>query len=148
MATSSTWWVWQKAARAAMPSLLLAKEPDAPSRPMRASREADEISTPQIMRVTVTCLVCAMGSHATVRSCVTWAAVPGLSDGEKSPQDEREPSARGGTGQPVPPLRQFRLSHCRLFRDTRMTIHKWWVLFGTAQAPPATKPCRRGPREA
>src|SRR5215469_11141356 len=44
-------------------------------------------------------------SHATVRSCVTWAAVPGLSDGEQSPQDEREPSARGGTDASVPPLR-------------------------------------------
>jgi hypothetical protein len=42
-----------------MPSWLLANEPEAPSRPMRAARESDEISTPQMIRVTVTCLVCA-----------------------------------------------------------------------------------------
>jgi hypothetical protein len=38
---------------------------------------------------------------ATVRSYVTWAAVPKLSVGEQSPQDEREPSARG---EPMPRL--------------------------------------------
>src|ERR1035437_775859 len=114
MATSSTWWVWQKAARAAMPSAVLGNVPVAPSRPMRASREAEEISTPQMMRVTVTCLVCAIGSHATVRSCVTRAAVPGLSVGGKTPQDEREPSARGGTDASVPPLRQFPTFHVAL----------------------------------
>src|ERR1700677_123905 len=90
-----------------MPWAVLGNDPVAPSRPMRASREAEEISTPQTMRVTVTFLVCATGSLATVRSCVTRAAVPGLSVGGKPPQDERVPSARGGTDASVPPLRQF-----------------------------------------
>src|SRR6266849_28243 len=107
MATSSTRWAWQKLARATMPSAVLGKEPVAPSRPMRASSEAEEISTPQIMRVTVTCLVGAIGSHATVRSCVTRAAVPVLSDGDKTPQDEREPPAPRGPSRLGPPLRQF-----------------------------------------
>ena len=52
---SSTWWAWQKAASAAMPSELLANEVRAPWRPRRASREDEAISTPQMMRVTVTC---------------------------------------------------------------------------------------------
>src|ERR1700678_317264 len=42
-----------------MPSELLGNEVRAPWRPMRASREDEAISTPQMMRVTVTCLVCA-----------------------------------------------------------------------------------------
>jgi hypothetical protein len=65
-----------------MPAGLLGNEAKAPSGPMRASNDTEEISTPQMVRVTVTCLVCAIGSHATVRSYVTWAAVPGLSDDE------------------------------------------------------------------
>ena len=97
-----------------MPSAVLGNEPKAPSRPMRTSSEEEEISTPQIIRVTVTCLVCAMGSHATVRSCVTWAAIPVLSDGDKTPQDGRESSARGGTDPSVPPLRQFPAAHSQI----------------------------------
>ena len=72
----------QNAASKAMPSGLLVKAPAAPSWPMRASKDAEEISTPQMIRVTVTFLVRATECHATVRSCVTWAAVPGLSVGE------------------------------------------------------------------
>jgi len=34
--------------------------------------------------VTVNCLVCAMGSLVTVRSCVTWTAVPGADGGKVS----------------------------------------------------------------
>src|ERR1035441_5437615 len=91
---------------------------------MRASNVCDEISTPQMVRVTVTCLVCAIGSHATVRSCVTWAAVPVLNVGGLPPQDEREPSARGGVDASTPPLQQFH-RNCHSFRDTRMTM--LWV---------------------
>src|SRR6266702_3299006 len=80
------------------------------------------MSTPQMICVTVTFLVSATECHATVRSCVTWAAVPGLSDGEKSPQDEREPSARGGTDPSVPPPQQSQPNNCRSSRDTRMTL--------------------------
>src|SRR6266581_4041523 len=79
------------------------------------------MSTPQMICVTVTFLVSATECHATVRSCVTWAAVPGLSGGEKSPQDEREPSARGGTDPSVPPPQQSQPNNCRSSRDTRMT---------------------------
>src|SRR5271163_514359 len=75
-----------------------------------------------MIRVTVTCLVCATECHATVRSCVTWAAVPGLSVGDQTPQDEREPSARGGTDASVPPLQQLLPFTVALSRDTRMTI--------------------------
>ena len=56
---------------------VLEKEAAAPSRPIHASREDEEISTPRMICDTVTCLVC-----ATVRSYVTWAAVPELSVGE------------------------------------------------------------------
>ena len=45
-------------ARRCLPELL-GNEVRAPWRPTRASREDEAISTPQIMRVTVTCLVCA-----------------------------------------------------------------------------------------
>src|SRR6266704_1380772 len=83
------------------------------------------MSTPQMICVTVTFLVSATECHATVRSCVTWAEVPGLSDGEKSPQDEREPSARGGTDPSVPPLQQSQPNNCRSSRDTRMTLLGW-----------------------
>src|SRR5207253_6438691 len=120
MATSSTTWAWQKLARATMPSAVLGKEPVAPSRPMRAASEAEEISTPQIMRVTVTCLVSAMGSHATVRSCVTRAAVPGLSDGDKHHRMNGSRPPAGDRIYSVPHCDSF-LHHCRLFRDTRMT---------------------------
>src|SRR6266478_7090153 len=120
MATSSTTWAWQKLARATMPSAVLGKEPVAPSRPMRAASEAEEISTPQIMRVTVTCLVDAMGSHATVRSCVTRAAVPVLSDGDKYHRMNGSRPPAGDRVYSVPHCDSF-LHHCRLFRDTRMT---------------------------
>src|SRR5438445_7672840 len=120
MATSSTTWAWQKLARATMPSAVLGKEPVAPSRPMRAASEAEEISTPQIMRVTVTCLVSAMGSHATVRSCVTRAAVPVLSDGDKHHRMNGSRPPAGDRVYSVPHCDSF-LHHCRLFRDTRMT---------------------------
>src|ERR1039457_6474679 len=118
-----------------MPSGLLANVPAAPSQPMRASREVDEISIPQMIRVTVTCLVCAIGCLATVRSYVTWAAVPVLSDGGEPPQDEREPSARGGTDASVPPLRQFPSEKCRWSRYTRMTalVLLWTLGTGHAQ---------------
>jgi hypothetical protein len=53
MATSLTRCNRQKSASAAMPSALLANEEQAPSRPMRAAREREETSTPQIMPVTV-----------------------------------------------------------------------------------------------
>src|SRR5271155_811598 len=121
MATSSTSWAWQKAASAAMPAGVLGKDAEAPLRPMRAARDTDAISTPQITWVTVTFLVSAIESLATVRSCVTGAAVPGLSDGELSPQDEREPSARGGTDASVPPLQQLLPFTVAVSRDTRMT---------------------------
>jgi hypothetical protein len=39
---------------------LVAADYAAPCRPMRASRQNEQISTPQMMRVTVTCLVCAI----------------------------------------------------------------------------------------
>src|SRR5271163_3034158 len=121
MATSSTSWAWQKAASAAMPAGVLGKDAEAPLRPMRAARDTDAISTPQITWVTVTFLVSAIESLATVRSCVTGAAVPGLSDGELPPQDEREPSARGGTDASVPPLQQLLPFTVAVSRDTRMT---------------------------
>src|ERR1700757_4918324 len=136
MATSSTWWAWQKAAKAAIPSAVLANEPPAPSRPMQTSKEDEEISTPQIMRVTVTFLVCATGSHATVRSCVTWAAVPGLSVGDKTPQDEREPSARGGPLINGPPLRHLHSSMPLLQRYKDDRICGWEG--GKANAGPST----------
>src|SRR5271156_626671 len=116
MATSSTSWAWHKAASAAMPAGVLGKDAEAPLRPMRAARDTDAISTPQITWVTVTFLVSAIESLATVRSCVTGAAVPGLSDGEPSPQDEREPSARGGTDASVPPPATASSICCRCFQ--------------------------------
>jgi hypothetical protein len=52
---------------------------------------------------------------------VTWAAVPGLSVGDQTPQDERVPSARGGTDLSVPPYDIFILKmplHYR-YKDDR-----------------------------
>src|SRR6516164_8877855 len=63
-------------ANSAMPFAVLAKRPAGPSGPIRACREREATSTPQMIFVTVTYLVCAIGSQATVRSCVTAAAVP------------------------------------------------------------------------
>src|ERR1039457_4512317 len=99
MATSSTGCSWQKAPSAAMPSGLLANEPVAPCWPTRASRDLEAISTPQMILVTVTCLVCAIESLATVRSCVTWAAVPGLRIGRS---DQRAYGSRPHAGEPMP----------------------------------------------
>ena len=76
IATSSTLCCRQNAASSAMPSAVLRKERAGPEGPTKASREVEETSTPQIVLVTVTCLVRAMESLATVRSCVTAAAVP------------------------------------------------------------------------
>src|SRR5580704_18786818 len=89
-----------------MPSGVLAKVAAAPSCPMRAAKEEEPISTPQIIRVTVTCLVCSNENRATVRSYVTWAAVACAERRSSRPQDEREPSARGGADHSTPPLQQ------------------------------------------
>ena len=100
----------------------------APSRPMRACRESVEAtSTPQMIRVTVTCLVCSIEDHATVRSYVTWAAVPGLSDGR---DDRRMNGSRPPAGEPIPRFphcNSLYLNSCRSFRDTRMTsVNATW----------------------
>src|ERR1700721_2801791 len=60
MAPSSTPWLRQNAASSAMPSRVLAKVAAAPSCPMQATTDALAISTPQMVLVTVTCLVCAI----------------------------------------------------------------------------------------
>src|SRR5277367_5788644 len=98
MATSSTWWAWQKAASAAMPSELLGNEVRAPWRPMRASREDEAISTPQMMRVTVTCLVC-----ATEMSC-DCSVVRDLGSGpwaERRSKDHRMNGSRPPAGESI-----------------------------------------------
>src|SRR5665213_1656123 len=113
----------QNAASASMPAGSLEKLPVAPSVPMDASRMVEEISTPQISCATVTFLVCATGCHATVRSYVTWDALPGLSDGGLPPQDEREARARGRERHSSAVLFHHYIfiqkSSCR--KDTRMT---------------------------
>src|SRR5438445_1796114 len=101
MATSSTPCCWQKAANSAQPSGLLGKERVGPWGPIPASREKEETSTPQIILATVTCLVRAMESLATVRSCVTAAAVPKLPRG-CLPEGVRAPSAARGVRDPEP----------------------------------------------
>ncbi len=89
-----------------MTSGVLVKRCRVPVRPIEASSEVDETSTPQIMRVTVTFLVSATENESCDCTVVRdWATVPGLSDGEQSPQDERElERPRGGTDVSVPPL--------------------------------------------
>src|ERR1022692_1797127 len=89
-----------------MPSGLLGNEASAPARPMRAANKTDEISTPQMIRVTVTCLVSAIEEScdcSVVRDqgqrSLSWTPVT------TPPQNEREPSARGGTDASVPPPR-------------------------------------------
>src|SRR5208283_1994942 len=114
MATSSTWWAWQKAASEAIPSAVLENWANAPSKPMRASNDCDEISIPQMVRVTVTCLVCAIESHATVRSYVTWAAVPVLRIGRS---DQRTYGSRPPAGELMP-----QLPHCNSLSETAATF--------------------------
>jgi hypothetical protein len=94
MATNSTSWLLQKAARAWMPSGARSKLREGPSCPIRASKVFDETSTPQMILATVTFLVRAIGDQATVRSCVTAAAVPMLihgcsrrGNGRRQPRD-------------------------------------------------------------
>src|SRR5882762_6905482 len=81
MATSSTPCCRQKASNSALPSGVLGKERAGPWGPIQASREKEETSTPQNHlghgNLPCTC----DGSLATVRSCVTAAAVPKLPRG-------------------------------------------------------------------
>ena len=102
IATRPTPWLWQNAASAATPSAVLAKRWKAPARPMRASRCVDETSTPQMMSVTVTCLVRATAHRATVRSCVTKATVPKLIRGCSRRGNGRPPPREGTGGRPPP----------------------------------------------
>jgi hypothetical protein len=66
--------------------------------------------SPQMIRVTITCLVCAIENHATVRSCVTWAAVPALSAGR---QNRRMNGSRPPAGEPI-----TRLPHSSSLTET------------------------------
>src|SRR5579875_1495708 len=109
MAASSTWCCWQKAPSWAIPSGWLGKTACVPPGRMQACRVRELTSTPQMIRATVTFLVSATERHATVRSCVTWAAVTWAERRSLRPQDEREPSARGGTDASVPPPRHLRI---------------------------------------
>ena len=56
----------------AMPAASLSKLANRRPGSMQTSSLAFETSTPQIVFFTVTCLVHAIGTQATVRSCVTW----------------------------------------------------------------------------
>ena len=118
IATRPTPWLWQNAASAATPSAVLAKRWKAPARPMRASRCVDETSTPQMMSVTVTCLVRATAHRATVRSCVTKATVPKLIRG-CSRRGNGRPPPREGTGGRPPPRSPARLTPPGDSPDTR-----------------------------
>src|SRR5450755_205343 len=110
MATKSTPCPVQKAASAAMPSTLLAKLALIPSRPMRACKDWDETSTPQITRVTVTFLVSAIEKSCDCSVVRDLGSGPGAERRSLRPQDEREPPARGGAHAWVPPPQQFLLS--------------------------------------
>src|SRR5450755_584342 len=55
-----------------MPAVSLLKLANRCPGSMQTSSLAFETSTPQIVFFTVTCLVHAIGTQATVRSCVTW----------------------------------------------------------------------------
>ncbi|SFJ63826.1 hypothetical protein SAMN02799642_05035, partial [Methylobacterium brachiatum] len=92
----------QNVASSAWPSGVLATCRHGPWRPMRASSVAAPTSTPQMMSVTVTCLVHATGCRATVRSCVTRRPpVPKLSHGCGLRGDGRQrPRARVGGHRP------------------------------------------------
>src|SRR5271168_1148685 len=103
-----------------MPSQLLGNEVRAPWRPRRASREDEAISTPQMMRVTVTCLVCATEMSCDCSVVRDLGSGPWAEHRSKRPQDEREPSARGESIARLPTATVSYI-RCRSLRDTRMT---------------------------
>src|SRR6186713_3139786 len=72
MTTSFTACLRQNAANFAMPAVSLSKLANRCPGSMQTSSLAFETSTPQIVFFTVTCLVHAIGTQATVRSYVTW----------------------------------------------------------------------------
>src|SRR5690242_7378553 len=72
MTTRGTACSRQNAASSAMPAVSLLKLASRCPGSMQTSSLAFETSTPQIVFFTVTCLVHAIGTQATVRSCVTW----------------------------------------------------------------------------
>src|ERR1700722_15816689 len=64
-----------------MPAVSLLKLANRCPGSMQTSSLAFETSTPQIVFFTVTCLVHAIGTQATVRSCVTWRRSQSLTHG-------------------------------------------------------------------
>src|SRR6202035_2468268 len=118
-ATSSTPCCLQKSANAAMPSALLANERPGPADSTKASREVELTSTPQMTRVTVTCLVRAIDGLATVRSCVTYRRRSQTLDFGFSPEGSRGAAAASEAPQPRASHSDILTCFCRLYLDTR-----------------------------
>ena len=70
--------------------------------PTRASKFSDETSTPQMIFVTVTCLVHAIDNRATVRSCVTRGSGPKAHPRLWPEGDGRRPPREGSGGHRTP----------------------------------------------
>ena len=108
----------QKEASSWMPSAVRSTRTLGPSGPMRASNVCEETSTPQMMFVTVTCLARTIAVQATVRSCVTTAAVPKLTHGCCLRGYGRRPPRAGTGGRRSPRSTALITPQCR-FPDTR-----------------------------
>src|SRR5665213_2948298 len=102
MTTSNAPCLRQNAASALTPSASLSNVPKGPSGPIRASSFFDATSTPQMILVTVTCLVRATVNQPTVRSCVTTAAVPMLRNGCRQRRHGSAPPRERADGHPLP----------------------------------------------